>query len=263
MTKISCFIITKNAEKTIESTIKSICNISNEIIIIDAGSTDKTASIALSLGANLVQYEGNRIQQKIYGESLCKYDWILNIESHEEITKDLEKEITMLCKSNMIFKYKAYRINFVALSNQDKKPRFLAPENKHLRFYNKNYVSFSKNTSSKMHEDCALDRYLDTKDIYNFINKAYNKSCVSIASLVDKSNIYSSEQANNLYQNSRKISSLRMISEFPILLFKTFFIRRYFVFGFEGFVYSSIFAFSRFLRISKLRELESNNNIYR
>jgi hypothetical protein len=42
----------------------------------------------------------------------------------------------------------------------------------------------------------------------------------------------------------------------PIFAFlKAFFVRRYFIYGANGFVYSSLFAFSRFAKAIKTREI--------
>ncbi|NDB81670.1 MAG: glycosyltransferase family 2 protein [Alphaproteobacteria bacterium] len=260
MAPISCFIIAKNEELSIERSIKSVKNICDEIIVVDSGSTDRTIEIARNLGAKVVFNEWpGYLAQKIYGESLCSHDWVLNIDADEEITEKLQEEIGNVADSEMLMNYKAYRINFVILLTSEEKPRLFSPSNKFVRLYNKNYVSFSRNNGLSTHDDVKFDPNISKKDIYDFINNANHRSWTSLSHLVDKSNFYSSQQALGMYQNSRKISSIRLLIEFPLWLIKAFFIRRYFVFGIEGFIYSSVFAFSRFLRVAKLRELQSKN----
>ena len=53
----------------------------------------------------------------------------------------------------------------------------------------------------------------------------------------------------------RKPQKIRIASEILLCFFKAFFIRRYFIFGFDGFVDSVIFAFARFIRLAKAREI--------
>ena len=72
--------------------------------------------------------------------------------------------------------------------------------------------------------------------------------------MVSKANFYSSEQARDLLGNNRIPSKIRIFWEMFLWIFKAFFIRRYFVFGFDGFVDSVIFGFARFLRLAKARE---------
>jgi hypothetical protein len=83
---------------------------------------------------------------------------------------------------------------------------------------------------------------------------AYHRSGTSITQLIDKANFYSGQQAADMKTLNRCPSKLRIAFELPLCFLKAFFIRRYFVFGFDGFVDSIIFAFARFARLAKARE---------
>ena len=92
-------------------------------------------------------------------------------------------------------------------------------------------------------------------NVYQLSDPAYHYSGVSLEQLTTKANFYSGEQARDMLINKRIPSKIRVYSEFFIYFFKAFFIRRYFIFGYNGFVDSMIFAFARFLRLAKTREL--------
>ena len=66
---LSVFIITKNEADRIATSIKSVINIAEEIIVIDSGSTDNTCKIAEELGAKVFfnQWSGFG-EQKVFGE---------------------------------------------------------------------------------------------------------------------------------------------------------------------------------------------------
>ncbi|MDX2049672.1 MAG: glycosyltransferase family 2 protein [Rickettsiaceae bacterium] len=256
MQKISCFIITKNEERNIKRTIAPLKKICDEIIIIDSGSEDKTCKIAAEEGAKIVynKWEGY-LNQKIFGESLCRNDWILNLDADEELSPELAHEIEVILAANLISRYKAYRLNIVSLLEGEIKPRYFAPSIKPIRLYNKKYGGFYNNKSDQTHDSVVLNPSVDSKqNIYNFIHKVHHRSWASLTHLISKSNFYSSEQADSLYLKGRKISNLRLIFEQSLWFLKAYFIRRYFVLGIDGFVFSSIFAFSRFARIAKLKE---------
>lgn len=70
---ISIFIITKNEEDRIANIIKKAQQITNDILVIDSGSSDKTVQLAENLGAKVLfnKWQGYG-QQKIFGESKCK-----------------------------------------------------------------------------------------------------------------------------------------------------------------------------------------------
>ncbi len=260
MSRISCFIIAKNEEEKIAKAINSVKNIVEEVILIDSGSTDKTIQIAESLGAKIVYNKWpGYLKQKIYGESLCKNDWILNIDADEELTPSLQEEIDLIDQTDLISNYKAYRINFVILHRNENKPRRFAPANSFIRLYNKKHAAFAFNKGDSTHDDVKLKDVVDVKkDIYLLTCDALHRSGTSIEHLTNKANFYSGEQASAMFKRGRSVSNLRLIFEFPLWVFKAFIIRRYFVFGVDGFVDSMIFAYARFIRLAKLRELQNN-----
>lgn len=258
MAKLSCFIIAKNEEHRIAFTISSIKNIVDEIIVIDSGSTDNTVKIAEELGARVVYNPWpGYVAQKAFGEALCNYDWVLNIDADEELTPELGHEIEFIFKSGNQDRYAAYQINFVILHRRDIKPRLFAPANKFIRVYNRKFCSFSNTVNSTTHDAVVFNKGVDiTGKIYDLNEIAYHRSGTSIEQLVAKANFYSSEQARDMAKNGRRPPKIRIIFEMFFWFFKAFIIRRYFVFGFDGFVDSVIFAFARFIRLAKARELK-------
>lgn len=258
MAKLSGFIIAKNEEHRIALTINSIKNIVDEIIVIDSGSTDNTVKIVEELGAKVVYNKWpGYVAQKAYGEGLCKHDWVLNIDADEELTTDLQHEIEFIFKSDNQDRYLAYQINFAILHRSDKKPRTLAPANKFIRVYNRKFCSFSNTVNSTTHDAVVFNRNVDSQGkVYDLNEIAYHRSGTSIEQLVAKANFYSGEQARDMVKNGRCPSKLRIIFEMFFWFFKAFIIRRYFVFGFDGFVDSVIFAFARFIRLAKAREFK-------
>ncbi|MGI4776271.1 MAG: glycosyltransferase family 2 protein [Janthinobacterium lividum] len=256
MAKISCFIIAKNEQERIAAAIKSVKEIVDEIIVVDSGSTDNTIAISESLGARVIfnSWPGY-VAQKTFGESLCKNTWILNIDADEELTPDLRDEIEFIFRSNIQNRYIAYAINVTILHRNDRRPRFFAPVNKCIRIYNKKFCSYSNNSGSTTHDSVLFNKQVNIKDkIYNLNGIAYHRSGVSIEQLVTKANFYSTEQAADLVSSGRLPSKIRIIFEMILWFFKAYIIRRYIIFGFDGFVDSVIFAFTRFIRLAKARE---------
>lgn len=260
MVAISAFIIAKNEEQRIARAIASLKSVADEIIVIDSGSSDNTVKIAENLGAKVVFNEWpGYVEQKIFGENLCKHEWILNIDADEELTEALQEEIKTIFKSKLEVEYKAYRMDVVIMHRSDSYPRIMAPRNCCVRLYNKEYASFANVSRSTTHDAVLLNPGYEKKgNIYTLNAPALHYSGTSIEQLVTKANFYSGEQANDIVTSGRKISNFRIITEFFLWFFKAFFIRRYFVFGFDGFVDSMIFAFARFLRLAKAREKQIN-----
>ena len=262
MHPISAFIITKNEEKRLAKAILSIKDLVDEIIVVDSGSTDGTVALAKSLGAKTIYNEWpGYVAQKSFGESKCKHKWILNIDADEELSKDLKDEIDYIFSSKLEEKYKAYRLNFVIMHRMDSKPRLFAPCNSFIRLYRKDFASFKNSIDFTTRDAVTLNHgENEGENVMLLSGVAFHYSGVSIDQLVSKANFYSREQARDMLQNGRKPSKMRVYGEFFIYFFKAFFIRRYFVFGYHGFVDSIIFAFARFLRLAKAREMFEANN---
>lgn len=256
MINISAFIIAKNEASRISKAINSVKDLVEEVIVVDSGSTDDTVLIAKNLGAKVIFNEWpGYVKQKSFAEKLCKNNWILNIDADEELTKGLQEEIQQIFNSSQYDNYKAYEINFITLHRHDKKARFLAPSNGFIRLYNKEFCSFSVTLDTTTHDNVNFYNPNEAKKlVYRFKNHGYHRSAISIEQLVAKGNFYSSEQAKDLVSLGRQPSLIRIAFELPLFFLKVFIIRRYFLFGFDGFIDSVIFAFSRFIRLAKARE---------
>jgi glycosyltransferase involved in cell wall biosynthesis len=258
--KISAFIITKNEAQRITKAIESIKDIVEEIIVVDSGSTDDTVAIATKLGAKVVHNDWpGYAQQKAFAESLCINPWVLNIDADEELSVNLKNEIAYIFASNVQDQYRGYSINFVIMHRSDTKPRCLAPSNRFIRLYNRGFASFGNSTKFSTRDAVSFNKGIDEKkSVHKLFNPAFHYSGVSLEQLVAKANFYSTEQAKDMIANKRIPSKARVYGEFFVYFFKSFFIRRYFVFGYNGFVDSLTFAFARFLRMAKTREFNDN-----
>jgi len=55
MTSLSAVIITVNQEKKIAKTIEALKALTNDIVVVDSGSTDLTRKVARAAGANVLE----------------------------------------------------------------------------------------------------------------------------------------------------------------------------------------------------------------
>ncbi len=97
MPQISAVIITKNEATNIARCLQSIRDVVDEILVIDAFSTDDTIKIAKELGAKVVQKKWiGYSQNKNYGNQLAKHNWILSIDADEVLSPKLIASIQAL-----------------------------------------------------------------------------------------------------------------------------------------------------------------------
>jgi glycosyltransferase involved in cell wall biosynthesis len=92
--KLSAIIITRNEESNIGDCLRSLA-FADEVIVLDNASSDGTAQIARSMGADVhvsPDWPGFG-PQKNRALALATGDWVLSIDADERVTPDLRKEI--------------------------------------------------------------------------------------------------------------------------------------------------------------------------
>ena len=101
-TMISTVVLTHNSEKTLGNTLGSL-GFSDEIIVVDDESTDKTRQIARMYKATVFERSLNDdfSAQRNYGLEKAKGDWVLFIDADEIVPSSLVREIeTVTSASN-------------------------------------------------------------------------------------------------------------------------------------------------------------------
>lgn len=97
MTKISACIIAKNEELVIEKALSSICDVVDEIIFVDTGSTDKTVQIAKNYTDKIYHFKWiddfsaarNEALKYASNEYILSWDadWVMPLQSQQEFKK--------------------------------------------------------------------------------------------------------------------------------------------------------------------------------
>lgn len=97
---VSAIVITKNEESTIERCLKSL-SFTNEIIVVDAESTDATVAKARQFTNKVfIRPWPGYGEQKNFGASQATGDWLLFIDADEEITPALASTIQTTLQSS-------------------------------------------------------------------------------------------------------------------------------------------------------------------
>ncbi|MFT6385634.1 MAG: glycosyltransferase involved in cell wall biosynthesis [Rickettsiales bacterium] len=247
---ISVFIITKNEADRIIPIINSVSGIADEILVIDSGSTDETLKVSQAEGAKTFynKWQGYG-QQKVFGESLCKNKWILNIDADEEVSAKLADEIRVLFEKNQQDQSIGYRIKIVNKFFGEKQPKKWAYYYNQLRLYNREYCGFQ---DSSVHDSVIVKAQGNIGQLKNIIA---HQSFRTIDHWIDKINFYSSMQAKDALEKGKNASILKILITPFFAFLKGYFVRRYFIYGFNGLIYSYIFSFGRLMKVVKIRQL--------
>jgi len=112
---LSVVVLTRNEAKNIERCLKSV-QWADEIIVVDAESTDGTPEIAERLGARVIvhSWEGAGAQYA-FGIAQARSDWVLILDADEEVTAELADAIrkVIVAPKNLFAGYKVRRVNYV------------------------------------------------------------------------------------------------------------------------------------------------------
>ncbi len=138
--KISLIVITRNEEELIGQCLKSAAAFCDELIVVDSFSTDRTAEIARSLGAQVFQrpFEGY-IAQKQFALEQAGGEWIFSLDADEQATWELGSEIRAALASPQPFA--GYRVRRVLYHLGHYYTRGLYPD-WHLRLFRRERARF-------------------------------------------------------------------------------------------------------------------------
>jgi len=249
MTKlpISAFIIAKNEADRIGTAIRCLRDWVDEIHVIDSGSSDDTVAVSAALGAQTHFREWTGFgPQKIYGETLCRNAWVLNLDADEEISPALREEIQALFAHGEP-SCTAYRMMRTELYNFQETPHPWAPTSDWIRLYRKDAAGYK---DSPVHDSVVVHRGKTGR----LRGRLWHRSFRSFRHHVDKVNAYSSAQAEDRFRKGRNPTWLTLLLTPPLAFLKCLILRREFVNGIDGVVISYMYAFQRFIRLAKTRE---------
>jgi len=100
MSKLSAIIITKNEEERLLRCLNSV-RFAEQIIVVDSGSTDRTAAIARTCGAEVFgeDWKGYTAQKNSALEK-AGGDWVLSIDADEEFSEKAQMEIQRILRED-------------------------------------------------------------------------------------------------------------------------------------------------------------------
>lgn len=97
----SVVIITHNVATTLESCLKPLILLADEVLILDSFSDDGTVEICQKMGVRLLPQEFLGFSQtKNLGNSLAKHDWILSLDADEVLSDELAESLRRLRPEN-------------------------------------------------------------------------------------------------------------------------------------------------------------------
>ncbi|WP_431158704.1 glycosyltransferase family 2 protein [Winogradskyella poriferorum] len=253
MLKLSGVIITYNEERYIETCLKSLSAVVDEIVVVDSYSTDKTKEICLKYNVKFIEQEFlGYIEQKNFALQQASHDLVVSLDGDESLSKELQESIIKL-KPNWKFDgYYANRFNNFCgqwIKHSDWYP------NKKLRVFDRRKAQWE---GINPHDSIALfDKKAKTGKLKgDILHKTYQ----TYSEFNQKIEHFSSISAQAYYDLGKKATIWKTLWNPSWAFFKAYFLRLGFLDGYNGFVICVQTANLTFLKYSKLRELYRNKS---
>ena len=243
---VSSYVVCYNEADRIGRALASLQGLTEELIVVDSGSTDGTQEIARSYGARVIEqpWLGHGLQKR-FAEEQCRHDWLINLDSDEWMDLKLQQSIRALFSKGAP-PDKAYALKRHDVYHGQLNLWLLPKSHPFVRVYDKTKVRFSEDTVIDVVE---IEPYSTNR----LRGTLYHRAVRSFWHLARKENNYSSLDAARTNKTLGTLS-WRLFMEMPIFFFKFYILRRYFLGGLKGFCYAMVYSFARFQRVAKMLE---------
>jgi glycosyltransferase involved in cell wall biosynthesis len=239
--KLTVIIPSYNEEQHIEKCLKSV-SWSDEILVVDSFSTDRTLEIAKKYTHRILQHEyQNSAAQKNWAIPQAAHDWILLVDCDETVSKPLADEIrTLLRQDPPKDGYWIFRNNYL----MGKRVKYSGwGRDSVLRLFRKNLGCYAK---KRVHAEIKI------KNTDTLAGRLEHDSVSSITAWVNKINRYSSWKADDKHEQQVHAAVLHLLFRPPFRFVKDFIFRLGFLDGWRGFLIASMSSFAELILAAKL-----------
>jgi len=248
--KITAIVLAKNEEKVIAECLESL-SWTNEILLVDSGSTDKTIEIASKFKAKVIRTDkGSYSEWRNLGYKEATGDWICYVDADERVTPLLRKEILSIINHELLtINQSAYAIprRNIVLGKELKHGGWWPDYVKRL-FLKKDFLGWT----GELHEEPGFNGELG-----HLKNPLIHFKENKLEEMVEKTNRWSEVEAKLMFEARHPPMN---ILRFGSAMFREFWFRMIkrlaFLDGSVGIIFALYQVYSRFVSYAKLWELQ-------
>lgn len=247
MQKISVVIICKNEQEHIGRCLESLNGLTDDIVVLDNGSTDDTKNIVRKAGVRLIEesWEGFG-KTKNKATRSAKYDWILNLDADESIDGELKNSLLHLSLNNDTEVFEIAFKNFLG----DKYLRFGEwGGDKHIRLFNRTRVNWNE---AIVHERLGLPPTVTVSRIKGYV---LHYTARDVGEFAAKMLQYALLNAEKYSKDGVKASRIKVYIA-PVFSFIKYYVFKIgFADGLPGFICAKMSSYYTFIKYARLLEL--------
>ncbi len=248
---ISAVIITKDEEAMIANCLASL-RFTDEIIVVDSGSSDNTVGIANREGTKIIQVTGGSFKDwRNAGMDASTMDWILYIDADERVTPKLADEIVKSIQftSNAAYALARNNIHFGKWMEHGG-----WEEDKIVRLFKRSHL---KKWSGDVHESASVEgvvgllqeplAHLTHRNIRDGLIKSYTWTDIEAKLLLDA--------------GTKPVKPFTLVRKFLMEFIRRLIIKKGYKDGMEGWIESFQQAINRFFVYERLWELQQKPSL--
>ncbi len=249
---LSVTIITLNEADKIRECLESV-KWAEEIIVLDSGSTDDTVKICQTYTDKVYQtdWPGYGVQKNRAIEK-TSHTWVLSIDADEVLSKGLQQEIQALIEDPAP-KMTAYQVH--------RRSTFIGKPIYYGDWQNDFIVRLFQKSHGHYTDDAVHETILVNGSIGSLKNIMLHHTVTSLEQAINKLNQYSSLNAQKRFAKNQKASLLQARLHGFWSFVRSYFIKRGFLDGREGFLIATINAQGSFYKYAKCYYLHRRNRL--
>jgi len=250
--QVSVVIICKNEAHIIGRTIAAALRFSDDVIVVDSGSTDGTQAIVTNAGARLIEtgWEGYG-KNKNKGVAVASHDWILSVDADEVADDTLIRELNQLVLPDPAV---MYNIRFRVFLGSDMIRYGEWSNDAHIRLYNRTHTHWNE---AAVHESLLMPAHTKVMSVKGYLHHYTSRN---LEEFTVKMVGYASLNAAKYHQQGKKAGWTKLYLAAPFSFIKNYIFRLGFLDGKAGFIVARMNAFYTWLKYVRLDEMNRNKN---
>ncbi len=247
MPPISAVLIVNTEEANIRRCLEAILQVTNDIVVVDSGSTDNTPTICEKMEVRVFHFGWKGYAaNKNFGNQQAKHDWILSIDADEVLSEELIQSIKNISfSSNTV-----YQVN--------RKTNFCGtwinycgwyPEWK-VRLFDRNQVKWQ---GDFVHETLAIPAHFKQEKLNGHL---YHYSYKDLADYEERMDRYSTLSAQELFAKGKSTNLLKQYLAPAFRFFKTYILKLGILDGKSGWIISKGAAKTVWMKYQKLAKIK-------
>lgn len=238
--RLSAIIITRNEEANIGACLDALA-FCDERIVVDAGSTDRTAAIAAEKGARVVAHDWAGFgAQKNFALSLAQGDWVLSIDADERVSPALAREIETAVGEGRADGYEIPRLS-----------SFAGRAMRHSGWFPDHVLRLFRRGKARFSDDLVHERVICDGPVARLTELLAHNSVTHLEEAISRIDRYSTAGAAMLVASGRRVSFAQGITHGIWSFFRAYVLRLGFLDGREGFLLAVANAEGTYYRYMK------------